>query len=131
MVTGDSERLHQVIAVLVHNAMMHTPLGTNVELSGRTAASTVAIEVVDHGPGMDVAVAENAFERFFRGDPSRSRHSGGSGLGLSIAKSIVDAHDGTISLTTSPGTGCRFRIVLPAALPATSAPSLVPLLSER
>jgi two-component system, OmpR family, sensor kinase len=123
VVTGDSERLHQVVAVLVHNAMMHTPLDTNVELCGRADVGSVAIEVVDHGPGMDAASAENAFERFFRGDPSRSRHSGGSGLGLSIAKSIVDAHHGTISLTTSPGEGCRFRIVLPAASPS---PTLSP-----
>jgi two-component system OmpR family sensor kinase len=118
MVTGDSQRLHQVVSALVHNAMMHTPLDTSVELRGHVEASNVVIDVIDHGPGMDARTAEGAFERFFRGDPSRSRHSGGSGLGLSIAKSIVEAHGGNISLTTSPGKGVQFRI----ALPAVSAP---------
>jgi two-component system OmpR family sensor kinase len=114
-VTGDSERLHQVVSALVHNAMMHTPLDTSVELRGHIEATNVVIAVIDHGPGMDARTAEGAFERFFRGDPSRSRHNGGSGLGLSIAKSIVEAHGGNISLTTSPGNGVQFRISLPAA----------------
>jgi two-component system OmpR family sensor kinase len=115
LVTGDSERLHQVVSALVHNSMMHTPLETSVELRGHIEASNVVIAVIDHGPGMDARTAAGAFERFFRGDPSRSRHNGGSGLGLSIAKSIVEAHGGNISLTTSPGNGVQFRICLPAA----------------
>ena len=70
------------------------------------------MEVADHGPGMSPEDAEHAFERFYRGDPSRSRHRGGSGLGLSIAKSIVEAHGGSITLTVA--LGCRFTISLPS-----------------
>jgi two-component system OmpR family sensor kinase len=111
---GDGHRLHQVVAALVHNALVHTPVDTPVEISGARADGAVVIEVVDHGPGMDGDTAARAFERFYRGDPSRARHTGGSGLGLSIAQSIVDAHGGRLALFTSPGDGCRFRIALPA-----------------
>jgi two-component system OmpR family sensor kinase len=62
---------------------------------------------------MDATTAAHAFERFYRGDASRSRHSGGSGLGLAIVQSIVEAHGGRIVLRTAPGEGCVFRIALP------------------
>jgi len=134
VVTGDEDRLRQVVAVLVHNALVHTPETAAIELSTRRDGSRAIIEVVDHGQGMSTEEAEHAFERFYRGDPSRARHRGGSGLGLSIAKSIVEAHHGTIALavagvhagsgsgsgsgtntSTSTGTdtGCRFTITLP------------------
>jgi two-component system OmpR family sensor kinase len=111
---ADRQRLHQVVAALVHNALVHTGDDVPVEVAVRREADSAIIEVVDHGPGMDEATASHAFERFYRGDASRSRHSGGSGLGLAIAQSIVDAHGGQISLSTAPGEGCRFRVVLPA-----------------
>jgi two-component system OmpR family sensor kinase len=110
---ADRQRLHQVVAVLVHNALVHTPLDAAIDVTGRSELGGVVIEVVDHGPGMDAETASHAFERFFRGDPSRSRHNGGSGLGLAIARSIVEAHGGAIVLHTAPGEGCRFRIALP------------------
>jgi two-component system OmpR family sensor kinase len=113
--TGDNQRLHQVVAALVHNALVHTPADTPVEISGQRNNGAVVIEVVDHGPGMDSETAAHAFERFYRGDPSRTRGTGGSGLGLSIAQRIVEAHGGRIALQTSPGQGCRFRIALPAS----------------
>ena len=115
VVTGDDHRLRQVVGVLVHNALVHTPGTVGIALSARRTGSTATVEVVDHGDGMTADEAGHAFERFYRGDPSRSRHSGGSGLGLSIAKSIVEAHHGTITLDTSPGAGCRFTITLTLA----------------
>ncbi len=113
-VTGDSERLQQAIGALVHNALVHTPAGTPIEVRGARGSHDVTIEVVDHGPGIDLDRQAHVFERFIRGDPSRSRHTGGSGLGLSIAKSIVELHDGQISVVSTPNAGCIFRIVLPA-----------------
>lgn len=115
VVTGDDHRLRQVVGVLVHNALVHTPGSAGIALSARRIGSSATVEVLDHGDGMTADEAGHAFERFYRGDPSRSRHRGGSGLGLSIAKSIVEAHHGTITLDTSPGAGCRFTITLPLA----------------
>lgn len=112
-VTGDAERLHQVFAALLHNALVYTPLESPIEVNAAVSGDLVVIDIVDHGPGMDAESQAHAFERFYRGDPSRSRHSGGSGLGLSISKSIVEAHGGRIALETSPGDGCRFRVTLP------------------
>ena len=113
--TADRQRLHQVVAALVHNALVHTEGGVAVEVASRSEPHGIVIDVIDHGPGMDAETAAHAFERFYRGDASRSRHSGGSGLGLAIAKSIVEAHGGRIALETASGQGCRFRIALPNA----------------
>jgi two-component system OmpR family sensor kinase len=113
--TGDPLRLHQVVAAVVHNALVHTPLDTPIEFVGRAADGAVVVEIIDHGPGLDPEIAARVFERFYRGDPSRARSSGGSGLGLSIAKSIIETHGGRISVHTAPGEGCRFTIALPTA----------------
>jgi two-component system, OmpR family, sensor kinase len=112
---GDPLRLHQVVAAIVHNALVHTPASTPVELRGALRDGAAVLEIVDHGDGLDPATAEKVFERFFRGDPSRARSSGGSGLGLSIAKSIVETHGGRLVLHTAPGEGCRFTIALPSS----------------
>jgi two-component system OmpR family sensor kinase len=112
---GDPLRLHQVVAALVHNALVHTPPATPVELIGTQRDAAVVLEIVDHGPGLDPEVAAKVFERFYRGDPSRARSSGGSGLGLSIAKSIVETHGGRITVHTAPGKGCRFTIAVPSS----------------
>jgi two-component system OmpR family sensor kinase len=120
-VVGDTYRLQQVLAALVHNALVHTPLDTAIELSGQLADDLVTVEVRDHGPGMDAESQAHAFERFYRGDPSRSRHTGGSGLGLAIAKSIVEAHGGRIAVHSEPGQGCRFIVTLPARTTRSSS----------
>ncbi|CAB4878578.1 unannotated protein [freshwater metagenome] len=116
-VVGDALRLQQVLAALLYNALVHTPVETPIELHAQSSNDLVTIDLIDHGPGMDAETQLHAFERFYRGDSSRSRHSGGSGLGLSIAKSIVEAHGGRITLDATPGPrpdqGCRFRITLP------------------
>ncbi len=101
-VLGDLDELHQVVANLLDNAAVHTPPGSPVELLVSEADGVARLEVVDHGPGVDEETAIRAFERFYRADPSRSRASGGSGLGLSIAASIVAAHDGEVRMHAAP-----------------------------
>ncbi len=115
MVTGDDGRLRQVVANLVGNALVHTPAGTPVEVRVTRGDGRVVLEVADQGPGMSEAVAARAFERFYRADPSRSRHHGGSGLGLSIVEATVRAHGGSASLSSRPGAGTTVRIELPSA----------------
>ena len=119
VVLGDDQRLRQVLANLVNNALTHTPAGSPVEvrvgaesLDGRPGA---AVEVVDHGPGLTPEQAERVFERFYRADPARSPADGGAGLGLSIVAALVAVHGGTVGVDSVPGRGARFRVVLPLA----------------
>jgi signal transduction histidine kinase len=119
VVLGDDQRLRQVLANLVNNALTHTPAGSPVEvrvgtapLDGRPGA---AVEVVDHGPGLAPEQAERVFERFYRADKARSRAAGGTGLGLSIVAALVAVHEGTVQVDSVPGRGARFRVVLPLA----------------
>lgn len=98
-VDGVDDQLHQVVANLVTNAVVHTPHGAHVDVDlARDASGDAVLRVADDGPGMSPEVAARAFERFYRADPSRSRDSGGSGLGLSIVASIVAAHHGTVEI---------------------------------
>lgn len=113
-VVGDEARLRQVVASLVGNALVHTPVTSSIRLEGHRRNGEVDITVADTGPGLAPEVAEHAFDRFYRGDPSRSRHAAGAGLGLPIARSIVEAHGGTIDLEVVPSGGTAFRIRLPA-----------------
>jgi two-component system OmpR family sensor kinase len=119
VVLGDDQRLRQVLANLVNNALTHTPAGSPVEvrvgaapLDGHPGA---AVEVVDHGPGLTPEQAERVFERFYRADPARSPAGGGTGLGLSIVAALVAVHGGTVQVDSVPGRGARFRVVLPLA----------------
>jgi two-component system OmpR family sensor kinase len=113
LVIGDPNRLRQVVTNLLSNAYIHTPAGTHVNVSVDAGEESVTIVVADDGPGLSEGDAERVFERFFRSDPSRTRASGGSGLGLSIVSSLVAAHSGTISLDTSPGNGAAFSVTFP------------------
>ena len=112
-VLGDEPRLRQVLSNLMTNALQHTPDTADVTVRVGTDDDTAVIEVCDKGPGMNVEDAHRVFERFYRADSSRARASGGTGLGLSIVDSLVYAHGGTVSVTTAPGQGCRFRVELP------------------
>jgi len=119
VVLGDGERLRQVLANLVDNALSHTPAGSPVEvrvgaapLDGRPGA---AVEVVDHGPGLTPEQTERVFERFYRADPARSQAAGGTGLGLSIVAALVAVHGGTVGVDSVPRRGARFRVLLPLA----------------
>jgi two-component system OmpR family sensor kinase len=110
---GDRIRLRQVVDNLLGNARSHTPPGTAVHVRVARDGSDALIEVADDGPGMTAEQAQRAFERFYRADPSRSRHSGGVGLGLSIVSAVVTAHGGTVSVDTEPRRGTTFRVRLP------------------
>ena len=124
-VLGDEPRLRQVLGNLVTNALEHTPESADITVRVGTNAEDAILEVVDEGPGMSQEDALRIFERFYRTDSSRARISGGSGLGLSIVDSLVLAHDGTVTVTTAPGQGCRFYVSLPriADVPAPIARS--------
>ena len=112
-VLGDEPRLRQVLGNLVTNALQHTPEGADITVRVGTDADNAILEVVDQGPGMSQQDALRIFERFYRTDSSRARISGGSGLGLSIVDSLVNAHGGMVAVTTAPGQGCRFHVSLP------------------
>jgi signal transduction histidine kinase len=113
--SGDPERVHQVVANLVENAVRHSPVPGEIRICGRTANGTVVIEVADEGPGIPDEEAERVFERFYRPDPSRAAPAGGAGLGLSIARWIVDLHGGTIRVEEAEPHGCRMVVELPRA----------------
>jgi len=112
-VLGDEARLRQVLGNLVANALQHTPESAGVTVRVGTNGDNAVLEVCDEGPGMTSDDAHRVFERFYRTDSSRARASGGTGLGLSIVDSLVYAHGGTVSVTTAPGHGCRFKVNLP------------------
>jgi two-component system OmpR family sensor kinase len=124
VVTGDEQRLRQVVGNLVRNAIVHTPPTTLVEVSVAARDGHAVLSVVDHGPGLDKDVAARVFEPFFRADAGRSRDRGGSGLGLSIVAAVVAAHSGEVDVRETPGGGATFMVELPlagqAALPAAS-----------
>jgi two-component system OmpR family sensor kinase len=111
--TGDTFRLQQVVGAIVTNALVHTDTDVELRLTATSTPEGTEIAITDTGPGLEPADAARAFDRFFRGDHSRTRRTGGSGLGLAIARSIVEAHHGTVTLDTAPGHGCRFAIALP------------------
>jgi two-component system OmpR family sensor kinase len=104
VVTGDAARLHQVLANLLANARVHTGPGTTVTVSlERDGAGRATWQVADNGPGIPAALQPEVFERFARGDSSRSRRAGSSGLGLAIVAAVVKSHGGAISLDSAPG----------------------------
>jgi two-component system sensor histidine kinase TrcS len=125
LVTGDRERLHQVVLNLLSNAALHTPEGTTVTAGIRFAEhdGTPGIEltVSDDGPGIDPELVPELFERFARGDSSRSRRSGSTGLGLAIVASIVEAHDGSIEVASTPA-GTTFTLWFTRVAGATAGP---------
>jgi two-component system OmpR family sensor kinase len=115
LVLGDEARLHQVLANLLANARVHTPAGTTVTTSLVTNdAGAVVLTVADDGPGIPDALRPEIFERFARGDSSRSRRGGSTGLGLAIVAAVVKAHDGTIDVRSVPGS-TEFVVTLPAS----------------
>jgi two-component system OmpR family sensor kinase len=102
-VVGDDARLHQVITNLLNNARSHTPAGTTVTVGATSDPDDVTIEVHDDGPGLPAELVDEAFDRFTRGDSSRTRASGGAGLGLSLVSAIAEAHGGSAAVTSQPG----------------------------
>mgnify|MGYP003348713163 CR=1 FL=1 len=112
---GDPERVHQVVANLLENAVRHSPAGGTVEVRARRGGEGVVIEVADEGPGIPEADASRVFERFYRADAARSSQAGGAGLGLAIARWIVDLHGGEIHPERREPHGCRMVVTLPTA----------------
>lgn len=116
-VTGDAARLGQVVTNLLTNAARHGGGQVAIEIAAEDSG-WVSVRVIDHGPGVPDIDKQRIFARFVRGDATRSRGSGGSGLGLSIVAAIVSAHAGVVSVSDTPGGGATFCVRLPAA-PAT------------
>jgi two-component system OmpR family sensor kinase len=114
VVTGDGIRLHQVLANLLTNARVHTPPGTTVTIDLEPDGGGAIWRVTDAGPGIPAKLQPEIFQRFARGDSSRSRRAGSTGLGLAIAEAVIRAHGGTISLTSVPGR-TEFTVRLPGA----------------
>jgi two-component system OmpR family sensor kinase len=111
-VRGDAARLQQVLVNLLANARTHTPPGTNVWISLTERDNSAVISVSDDGPGIPAELAPNIFERFSRGEESRSRATGSTGLGLAIVSAVVGAHNGQITLSSQPG-ATVFTVTLP------------------
>lgn len=111
---GDPERVHQVVANLLDNAVRYSPAGGTVELRASRGRGAVTIEVCDDGPGIPAEEAARVFERFYRADAARSSTEGGAGLGLAIARWIVDLHGGEIRAEARQPHGCRMVVVLPS-----------------
>jgi signal transduction histidine kinase len=113
MIFADEGRIIQVLSNLITNAIRHTPEGGNVTIKGYQHNQDISIEVADTGEGISAQDLDLVFDRFYRGDTSRLSTSGESGLGLSIAKAIVEAHGGTIDVKSKVGEGTTFTVTLP------------------
>ncbi|MFF1476221.1 ATP-binding protein [Streptomyces sp. NPDC058301] len=116
-VLGDAPRLHQVLVNLLGNARTHTPPGTTVTARVARQGAWAVLEVEDDGPGIPPALLPHVFERFARGDASRSRAHGSTGLGLAIVQAVVAAHGGRVSVRSAPGS-----TVFSVHLPRTAGP---------
>jgi two-component system OmpR family sensor kinase len=114
MVTGDEHRLHDVVANLLTNARTHTPSGTVVDVRVRVQDSAAVLSVTDDGPGIPAEAHVRVFERFYRFASGRAPMTGSNGLGLAIVAAVVEAHGGTVELTSRPGSTC-FTVRLPLA----------------
>jgi len=111
----DGPRMQRVLTNLIQNALRHTPAGGRVDVCVARANGRVMLSVTDSGEGIAAEDRQHVFERFYRGEKSRSRERGGAGLGLAIARGIVEAHHGTIEVASPPGEGARIVITLGAS----------------
>src|SRR6476620_1839137 len=109
----DPGRIQQAVLILIDNAARVSSPGTPVELRSRVGEQCLAIDVIDCGPGLPEEDQQRVFERFYQVGPGRTRQRGSAGLGLSIAKSIIDAHHGRIEIESTPGQGTRMTLHLP------------------
>ncbi|MCA1669031.1 MAG: HAMP domain-containing protein [Thermomicrobia bacterium] len=109
----DTPAVRRVLTNLVQNALRHTPPDGTVAVTARAVADRVQVDVVDTGEGIPATDLPHVFERFYRGEKSRSRETGGAGLGLAIARGFVEAHGGRIWVESEAGRGTRFSFILP------------------
>jgi two-component system OmpR family sensor kinase len=122
LATGDPHQLRQVLANLLRNALVHTPAGAPIEVSVEQDEGTVTIGVRDHGPGLPDVSQDHLFGRFWRAEGGRERGKAGAGLGLAIARGVVEAHHGAISAQQAPGGGALFLVRLPKSAPEAVVP---------
>lgn len=115
LVNIDSRRISQVLLNLIDNAITHTRQGGIITMAARRLDNWVEISVEDTGEGIPAEDLPNVFERFYRVDKSRARATGGAGLGLAIAKSLVEAHGGRIEIRSEEGKGSRFSFTIPVS----------------
>jgi signal transduction histidine kinase len=116
--------LRQLIVILVDNALRYTPQGGSVGVDVGRSANQATVTVTDSGIGIEQAALRRVFDRFYRADDARNRDSGGAGLGLSIARQLVEEHGGRITAESSPGRGSTFTVTLPLAAPRSSRAGL-------
>jgi signal transduction histidine kinase len=121
LIEADRHRLMQVMANLIGNAIKFTPEGGVISVSCDRGEAGARVVVADSGPGIEAESLPHVFDRFYQTDA----HSGGAGLGLTIAKGIVDAHGGSIGVDSQPGQGARFWFELPTRRPAVSEAAAV------
>jgi signal transduction histidine kinase len=130
-IEGDDVRLSQALDNVISNAIKFTPENGRVDVMLTQRDGRVSVTVADTGMGMTAGDIDRLFERFFRADSARAKGIQGTGLGMSIVKAIVEAHDGTITVTSQPNVGTSFGISLPLAAPferqASSRPRTTPL----
>ncbi|MCU1571773.1 MAG: two-component sensor histidine kinase [Naasia sp.] len=120
-VYGDEPLLIVALHNVISNAIQYSPKGSRVGVGVRRNEGLIELSVTDQGVGIAEEDRERVFERFYRVDPARSRHTGGSGLGLSIVKHVVQNHGGEVRLWSQPGRGSTFTLRLPEATPARAA----------
>jgi two-component system OmpR family sensor kinase len=123
LASGDPHQLRQVLGNLLRNALVHTPAGTPVEVSVEQDDSTVTLSVRDHGQGLPAASRATLFDRFWRAEGGRERGKAGAGLGLAIARGVVEAHQGQISAQNADDGGALFVVRLPKSAPEPAVPS--------
>jgi signal transduction histidine kinase len=114
-VMADPDRLTQVLTHLLSNATKFSPEGAPVELTLSRSGDCYRVHVIDYGAGIPPEVADRIFEKFVQGDSSSTRSYGGTGLGLTISKAIVERHGGQIGFESEPGKGTVFYFDIPAA----------------
>ena len=113
-IQADPDRIRQVLFNLLFNGLRHTPPGGKITLEGTADDQGICVSVTDTGEGLDPEQLSSVFDRFYRGDKSRSRETGGSGLGLAIVKAIVEAHGGRVEVhSPGKGLGSTFTVYFP------------------
>ncbi|MFD3837903.1 sensor histidine kinase [Streptomyces sp. NPDC058642] len=124
---ADPVRMRQALGNLVSNALRHTPGGGTVTLAARCEGDDIVLEVADTGSGITAEELPHVFDRFWRAEKSRSRRTGGSGLGLPIVRHLVAAHGGSATATSEPGAGSVFTLRVPALAGGAPGPGPAPL----
>jgi heavy metal sensor kinase len=114
-VMADRELLRLALLNLLDNAIRYSPAGTSITMAVDSEGSAIAIDVIDRGPGIPARHQEKIFERFYRVDEARSRAAGGAGIGLAVARSVLELQHGSLRMTSQEGQGSTFQIRLPAA----------------